>query len=221
MMAYLKRRVTNWTREELLLETNEIQKLIYAQSNKQIRVVDPTTGLPPFLATTATVHDYDCPADCRRTIAIFTRDFVGSNRQNSNDGYNRYRYGQLFYFNQPITARDRTPGTVATVTFTNDPGTTTDVFFHFYEAAPPELTSESIPLFLPEKHHLKLIDGVLARVRSEKFGAESEWFNWEYNILPKIIVDMNQGDGGNIGHTQTRMEYQYYFDDYVRTRNNR
>ena len=217
----MNRRVTNWTPQDLLFEANEIQKLIYAQSSAQIRVVDPATGMPPFLTTTVNVFEYDCPADCRRTIALFTRDIVGSNRQNSNDGYRGFEFGKITYFTAPANFTDRTPGNLATITFTNDPGTTTSVYYHLYEAAPPELTGLNVPLFLPEKHHLKLVDGVLARVRSEKFGSESEWYNWEYNVMPKIINDMNQGNGANIGHTNTRMEYQYYGSDYLKTRNPR
>ena len=215
MITYLKRKVTNWTRPDLLFEVNEIQKLILAQTTEQIRVVDSTTGLPPFLATTAGTYQYDAPAGARRILGLFVRDFLGAQNNSYTKNSDGYVYAGRMFLEQRAKFTDALEGgTLATITFPDDPGTTTETYYLDYEGVPPEVVSESISLGIPAKHHLKMVDGVLARIRSEKFGSKSEWEYWENVTMPKIISDLSQGSLGNVGKTQTQPEYQYYGRDY-------
>ena len=117
------------------------------------------------------------------------------------------------YYSLPIKSTDAKYGVLAKVTFVGfNPGTNDKKYYHHYSVMPDRITAPTINLSVPEQHHLAISDGVLARIRSEKFGDNTEWQFWTKRTMLDIVSELNRGAQPYMGETTTREEYRYYTD---------
>ena len=211
MVSYIQRKASGYSREEILNLLSFVYNYVYSSDvMQQTEYVDPATGMPPFLATTAGQVTYDCPANCRETIAIFTKDIERYYPSNYNFRQTTYVYGNKKYYRILVKSFTASSGAIATLTFFDNPGTTTQTYYHLFSIQPINLTSEDIQLIMPEDQDLNLIDGVLARVRDEKFGDKTDWQHFKRFTKPEMQARFNDGAQGRLHETQTRREYQHY-----------
>lgn len=164
-------------------------------------------GLPPFLATTAGQYIYNCPANCRRTDYVFAEN-VSSYDRNSNVKFYPRMFNQRSFYDVKVRQTDALEGTLATVTFGFDPGTSTDQFYHLYWVQIVSLDSEDIQLSLPPILHSYLILGVLAYIEAEKYGEVKRFEDWLHRNGNKMRWEMNRGDQGAFDETVTQPEYR-------------
>jgi hypothetical protein len=100
---------------------------------------------------------------------------------------------------------------LAKLTFVGiNPGTTTDKYYHQYALKAPDITGATVNLNIPEQHHFAIADGVLARIRAERFGDNSDWTYWQKRTMLDIVSELNQGAQPHMGETPIRPEYRHY-----------
>jgi len=210
ILTYLQRKASQYTSEELLFLVDQIQKIVYSVVTAQTTVIDPATGMSPFLATTDGVFTYNCPANCLRTLSIFADSLSGYRSVNNNAPLSYYNYQGRQYRELRVKSTDAYRGQVATVTFIDNPGTYASRYYHDYKWKPIDITSPNIQMQIPEQFHLDIVDGVLSRIRDERFGDKGDWLYWKQNTMPGIVAELNKGAQLRLGYTPIRPEYQNY-----------
>lgn len=193
---------------------NEIQTIVYSQDCRQTEYIDPTTGKPPYIVTTDGVYAYDCPANCRRTAAIFTvNPQRGYNRNQPTGVRSEYFFRNKEYCRVAADSRDATPDDVAKVYFQDNPGGTTETYFHLYYLKPPVISDISQQLIFPDELHYKLRKGVISFITADEYGNSA----YDEEMLEKISKDMrkalNRGMNSNPGTTPIR-EVDREYDEY-------
>ena len=191
-------------------------------------------GFPPYLTTVSGTYRYemtDANLSCDMTINIggvartirarrIVSVFVDVSLGNANCGRRWIGSPFVYSFENPNrSSNERTEcalipvnlvpaleSTLASLTFLEDPGATTDRFFVDFLWEPPRLTAETIPLVIPELFEEALEDYCIGKVQyrasgtypetltrfykywvprfQETMGAGTETFNWE--TLPRI-----------------------------------
>ena len=210
IVSYLQKKASAFTPAELLQLLDQVQKIVYSKVTAQTEVIDEATGMPPFLATQDNIFTYDCPANCQRTLAIFAQNLQGYVLTNSDYGPQYYGWGGKRYANLMVKSTDAYYGQVATITFQNNPQTYANRYYHHYNLKPIDILSTNIQMQIPEQFHLDVVDGVLARIRNERYGDQSDWRMWVEKVVPTILHELNKGAQLHLGETRTRPEYQHY-----------
>ncbi|MBE3122200.1 MAG: hypothetical protein IMZ58_08355 [Thermoplasmata archaeon] len=200
-------RVPDQSPETILDVLNEIQTIVYSQNCIQTQKLD-STGLPPFLATTDLIYEYDCPADCRQTSAIFSLSRSTKRLNTRPVGPNKtYYFRNSGYALIAASSRDAYSGQVAKVSFQENPGTTTDVYYHLYYIQPTELSDVSVQLTIPEGMHWLLRKAVIAMFTTEEYGESAMDESTIERVAKKIRNSLNRGFQSNLGQTSIREEY--------------
>ena len=210
--------VGTYSRSQVLDKLDELQLICYATGAVQTEVYDTDTGMPPFLETTAGQRHYTLGDDVRQTIAIFT--------ENARRGYSPYRdvftrnlYNSYIYKNSAyrrIAIRSTTKlfNTNATLTFVNDPGTTTENYYHQYVKEDTRLTSEAVQLSVPENIHWILRDGVIAMLSKENYGDIQRRRELIRQICTEVANELGKGDMGKSIRTPVQLEFQSLDDEF-------
>jgi len=198
-------------RTEILEILDEIQTIVYSQNTAQTKYLDPSTGLPPYLATVDGQYDYDCPSNCRSTVAVFSDSPISSySRTRPSPQAKRYYYHNKGYYKAAVASYDATRGVLARVVFQENPGTTTTKFYHEYYMQPTELTTESVELTLPEHTHYLLRQGVTAMLSSEEYGQTGFDTSVMDDLALRIRKVLNRGQQRRMGRTPWRAEHMNY-----------
>lgn len=201
-------RVPDQSPEVILDALNEIQTIVYSQNCLQTQKLE-STGLPPFLATTDEVYEYDCPSDCRQTAAIFSLSSTIRRFNTRPIGPTRsYYFRNKGYALIGASSRDAYSGQVAKVFFEANPGTTTNVYYHLYYIKPTELSDVSVQLTIPEEMHWLLRKAVIAMFTTEEYGESAMDENTIERVARKIRNSLNRGYQSNVGQTPIPEELQ-------------
>jgi len=211
MITMIQRRVGNYSREEILSLMNELQEEVY-QDVEQTLVLDTSTGMPPYIATTKDTYSYDCPEGCRRTAAIFTADPPRAYSRSGPIGHPKeYYFRGRGYYMLSVSSYDRQPdGTDATVVFRDNPGTTTDKYFHSYWRVVTELDTEDDQLLIPSWTHRLMRRAIIAELKSEDLGDTGKEESAIQYFSKMIRKELNRGAQSSLGYTPIRAEYQQY-----------
>lgn len=192
-------------------------------------------GFPPYLLTTAGTYTYDITGTnlscgtltqtiggaaytvrCKRVIRVFrdtttgvdydyTRRYQGRNEQYIAVNPFTTAVSRLRATVEPVDSQPALENTSATVTFKDNPGTTTDVFFIEFEWEPMRLVSESIPLCVPLMFERALEDYVVGRVQSLAVGTDSELLNkFETYWKPRFKKEINMTSRAQDSTVQVR-----------------
>ena len=208
MITRIKRSNGNYSRLQILNALNEMVEIVYEQEMEQVTKYDSSTGMPPYIETTEGQYEYDCPADCRRTVAIFSKNsnnvYTSNTRQSP---YQEYIYKGQSYTRIPVHSTDAgVDGTLAKVTFQDDPGTTTDEYYHVYTLKHTELTFESQSIPIPANSHWYLRIGTLAMLAAEDYGETAIHIATIEDVKKKIRKEMNKGAQARTNRTEWRPE---------------
>ncbi len=202
----IKNAVSNYSREQVRDKLNELQRIVYASGAVQSEVMDNATGMPPYLETTQGQRHYVLGADVRQTISIFT-DSAVRGYSPRRDVFARYAYRNANYIKIAIRTQDALPNSVATLTFVDDPGTTTTNYFHRYTKFPTEITSEVIQLDLPEHIHWIVRDGVIALLSKENYGDVGKRRELIRQICIEVANEMSKGAQGKSNKTPVQFDF--------------
>jgi hypothetical protein len=209
-ISYLKKELPTYSRDILRTLLNDIQIYVCANPLYQFEFIDPNTGMPPFFTTVQGRYNYNLPANALRLIRILAETITYYSRTHSNRSIQQYTYNGKQYWDIPVNDRVARPGVAARAIFIDDPGATTTNYRWLYNERPTAISSENIQLTFPESTHLDLIEGVLARVRKDKYGEQSSWNNFVYTVIPRISDAMNKGIKPGRGSTPIQREYSFY-----------
>jgi len=213
LVTFIKRHASNFTRPEILDFMDTVHEFVLKKPVYQSMKLDGTNeGLPPFIVTKDKQHEYDCPADCWRTIRIFARrlqrSFAARNYVTRN---RKYYFSKETFTEIDVRSFDATEDTVGKLIFHDNPGDSTEQFFHLYLKKPAVLLSENIQLDLAPQHHVLFRNGVLALIRSEEYGDQKAWLGWindGQSGAKYIWFQMNKGIQARLFRTIIREEFQ-------------
>lgn len=205
--------VQGFSRPQILAAMDELQVEVYEQRCDQTLKIDPATGYPPYLTTVNNQLHYDCPSDCWQTAAIFSEEPLRKYRSNADWGLSRtYYFQNRGYHRIEVTSRDATEDQVATVTFRENPGATTEKYYHAYWIKPTTLDTEQVQLTLPPRLHRKFRQAVIAILQGENYGQTG----FDDAVIDKaaraIRNELNRGAQGRLGRTPIRQENLDYSD---------
>lgn len=209
------KRIPNSSREEIRDVINEMQTIVYSQDCEQTMKIEKT-GMPPFLTTIDGQYEYDCPSDCRRTAAIITLGLRPAYSRLKAIGPIKEYYFQGKEFNLvQAETRDANISNLAKIYFKDNPGSTTDKFYHVYYIKPSQiLDEESDQITLPEETHYLLRKAVVALMTTEEYGESSYDDSVIERFARKIRNKLNGGYHGITGFTPVRdidREFSYDF----------
>ena len=202
--------VSNYSRLQVLDKLNELQLIVYATGAIQTEVIDPDTGMPPYLETTAGQKHYNLGADVRQTIAIFTkyarRGYSPHRDTNTRSVYDSYLYRSVTYWKMAVRSQDALQDAVANLTFVNDPGTTTERYYHRYVKKVTPLTSEDIQMDLPEHVHWIMREGVISLLSKENYGQVGKRRELIKQICMEVANELGKGAQGKSLRTPVQFE---------------
>jgi hypothetical protein len=210
-------RARDYTPAQILQVMDEVQKIVYSEPTEQTICLDPTTGMPPYLVTIAGQFEYDAPANCRQTAAVFAVRYPYPSR---NYGYEYFHRGYVHsgreYYQVMVNSRPALPqsSTVAKVIFPFDPGDTTSEYYHKYWILPPDLDDVGTELVLPEHTHWRFRGMCLRMLLAESTGdnaVESPEFE---RGIKKIRKELNSGANVMSSRVPIASEYRDYPDDF-------
>ena len=204
----IKNAVSQYSREQIREALNEFLQMVYAGSSVQSEAIDPTTGMPPYLTTVQGTRHYDLGADVRETIAVFTeRPQRGYSSLRNRSYPTDYYYRSVGYIKVAVRSQPATVNTNATLTFVDDPGSTTDNYFHQYYKRYTPILTEDTQIPLPEETHWKMREGVIAMLGAEDYGDVGT----RRQLVEKIILEINnklsKGAQGKSHRTPWQPEY--------------
>jgi hypothetical protein len=203
MITFLSAK-SNEDRPVLLSLLNEVVNFVNSKNTQQSIYYDSANGgLPPFLVTTNNIYRYTFPdgtyagANVLKTVAVVSLTYMGT----QNVRVVQSERQQSYYINNqeakeiPITQLDANESSPAELTFSNiNPGTSTGVFYHVFVKKPVVITSDTIQIPIPSKHHLRIRQACLMLLRDEKYGDLSAWEYIEQKIIPQIWFDQNNSN---------------------------
>jgi hypothetical protein len=198
----IKNAVGNYSRPQILDVLNEISLVCFNNNTMRVEKINPATGMPPVLVTIARQRHYNCPADCRETAGIFVenpqRQYVPTQDKSL---YTEYIWRGTRYYGIAIRSQAATVGNVATLTFIDDPGGTTDRYYHNYFIRHVPLTDESIQSAFPEEVHYIIRTGVIQMLKGESYSANLGDIDPIEKIVSRIRNKLNKGAQGRANRT--------------------
>jgi len=195
LIERIKMQAPNWS----TLGTRGVLSVISEVNGKMMNYdidhayyIDPATGFPPYLTTTATILKYDCPSNCRKVADVL----VDASRFGQGyDDYGAYKqkvFQDKVFWSIPVTARRRVnDNALASVTFRSDPDTTTDKFYLLYFKQATAITGPNIQVDVPEEFHDLLLDGCVARIVPLQYGDENPWLSWIERLKTEFWSEIN------------------------------
>lgn len=204
------RRVPNESPETILEVLDEVQTIVYSQDCAQTLKIT-STGMPPYLATTDNQFEYDGPADCRRTVSIFTTS-NSTRRVNTRPvGPSKvYYFKNKGYVEVACSTVDAlvSAGTLAKIRFIENPGTTTQNYYHLYYVKPTPLSDVGIQMTLPDEVHYLVRKAVIAMMTTEEYGESGFDDAVIQKVARQIRNSLNRGFQSSLGQTPIQAEYQ-------------
>jgi hypothetical protein len=213
----IARKAPAWGVAEILRKINDAQNFIYTRPCRQTLYVDPTTGMPPTLATTG-AYEYTIPdivksvdgVDRTLRIAKVIRVFVDASVLSE---YSLPYLGDEFELSPtnpysgditrkrfrviPVDSYEATESDRARVMFKSNPGTTTGVYYYECVIEPLQLTSVNMPLMLPQKWERAIFDGVVGQIQDNAYGKDSRMDKFYEYWCPQIWHSLDQGAQSN------------------------
>jgi hypothetical protein len=212
-------RIPSEGRPAILDALSEIQTIIYGSDCAQTQKIDPLTGHPPLLVTVSGQLQYDVPSDCRRTAAVLFRpprrgEVIWPACRHFNSDLPPISFLGRRYPAVRVSTRDTLPGAAGTITFTHDPGDTTDRYYHLYYIKPTPLTDETTDsLTLPDEVHYLLRQAVIAMFTSDEYGQSPLEQQTIENVAKKVRNALNRGYQASRGRVPCQIENQDVFGD--------
>ena len=116
--------------------------------------------------------------------------------------YNNQRYVNIL----EVSSIDRKSGQNASITFSNNPGNTTNFFRTRGYIIPNQIKSVNVPLTIPDRFHLShVVPGVIKLIKAMDNGTWDEAIDYIMTkIAPDIINSQNKGAHGNNNSTTRR-----------------
>lgn len=180
-------------------------KMFKALGWKRRYIGSDNKGFEPYLHTVAGTYEYEVYGtnlSCGTPVQFIN----GSNREvlldivteifidaSSMIGYDKAHIGEARFYGEinpyytgaerifmrtvPVDCKPALQNTNPRVIFKDDPGTTTDRYFCGVLWLPPRLTSEQIPLAVPEDFEDAIEAYVKAKIQTSQSGSESEFMN--------------------------------------------
>lgn len=174
---------------------DEINRYMMSKDAGVNVIINSSTGLPPYLATTSGTRQYTMVDSCRKVASVYQLRAEEGYSDTGYDDAGLFPYatwGGKEYFEIPVTTRPKTRNSNALVIFRENPGTTTTRYFLKYYNEVREISSESVDIDVPEKFHDLVLDGVLARIRQVDYGELGQWQTWRDRVAMEYWDEANE-----------------------------
>jgi hypothetical protein len=212
---------TGWNRDGvrgILPIVREVNDILCQVQAEQFLYFDPATGDLPILTTIDSVYSYNLPSDIWSVGDIVIKyplqDFYDLYPL-SNYGFKEnlaipvedtWIGGKRYLRFKQIRTWEKSGNNPARILFTVNPGDTSDIFCYTGYKLPTPITSENIPIGIPDRFHtshflpavIKMIEGFQTNTLSEA----REYIG--QRIRPQIWEEMNKGPQGQSGHVKRR-----------------
>ena len=211
IVSLLHRRNPKYTPTEILAIVNDIHYKCVSQEIDAFIYLNSTTGMPPFLATTASTYTYDCPSNCRKTskLGILKNDYdpqYNGALDKLTLRFREFKWGGDWFYEIPnIIQSDAVPqsSTLAKVIFSSnlDPGTSTEKYYHFYWILPDTISDLEDQLQIPTETHFDFLNAISACLAMEDYGSMDA-----FNVIERLKRDIRNRlakGAGRHGEPQT------------------
>lgn len=196
LITLIQRQAADWTSEEIRELINDVQFWMMSKPLAFNRAIDSSTGKDQYLPTTTDTYRYTIDtSNGFDSDALFIESVYPVSSPPKEPAYN------LSVSNgTDVTTTIGTISGAATVTFCNNPGTTTTTYYVRYYKKPTEVSTQQTNLTIPEAWHIPGVRaGVLAIIESVEHGANGpKWNDFTENVLPNFWGDMSMS-ADNIG----------------------
>jgi len=193
-VTMIKNAVGNYSRPQILEVLNEVSLILFSDNTMRVERIDPATGMPPFLITTNLIQTYSCPADCREVSAVFVDNPQRQYTPTQDKGlFQEYIWKNGRYYKVAVKQTSALINTLASVTFIDNPGTTTDRYYLQYFIRHVNITDENIQLPFPEELHYMVRDGVIQMLKGENYSAGLGNLSPMERLAAKIRNKLNKG----------------------------
>lgn len=229
LVNYLELNAPGWNRvgeKGVLGVLNQAQNILMCQEAEEF-VGYTSGGVLPAIATSDGVRQYTLnqaatglSKDIWRVGMVLTKADSDASKLFTEYGgysgvYDAQRPNQPYWISgieyikfYQVTVKDALEAGHPTLTFTMNPGASTDTFFIYAFERPDQLTAETIPLSIPQQFHMShLLPTALKLLDAMQNGNWIEAMQMiEEKYKPEFLNEMNMGDHGS-DHTVTRYEY--------------
>jgi hypothetical protein len=183
IVSLIKRQAPDYTRVEILDLVNDVVQIMLRKPTSLTRMFDES-GTDPVLTTIAGTKKYELSLGSTCFNYLNGAFFVAGVYSGKISTINNSSYA---YPNDSVMAevyiQNATGAKAATVTFLNDPGTST--YYVKAYAQPLDLTSESMDMPVPVEWQLPCImDGVIGLIEKAEHGKSDRWDVFYNNTLP-------------------------------------
>jgi hypothetical protein len=219
-VAWLHLRNPKYSAAQILEFLNEVHMNCVHQEIDYFTYRDPTTGLPPYLVTTAGVYTYDCPDNCRKTSKVFLHGEKGwrggyhYHLERSREHGDEFMFDNRFYTSLPnIIQRDAYADVLATVTFGGhyDPGTHSNRYHHLYYIKANQILTIDDQMQLPDELHFGIRKAISAYMATEDYGESSQDESTMMRIAKDVRNKLGRGASGFPTKTLWRPENRDYY----------
>lgn len=196
---------------------NEAHNMLLLGEDEENILYDSSTGNLPYITTTQGTYLYTFPATVWRVGAVLVDDatYVGTYYSLTDEEIDQewqleeFRLGGRFYYKVKNirSAQYRNANSLSSITFTIDPGDTTDVFRRLAYRLPTQITSDTVQHEVPPPYDMecllpatmRLIDAINDHQKME----EARKYIMEV-LRPKIKSGLSAGEQGSSSYSVKR-----------------
>jgi hypothetical protein len=199
----IKLKAPNWSRDgsrSILAMLNRAQNFAFKKPTTISTYIDPATGDYPFLATATPTRDYEIPdvnievdpdvgpvpIRISNIFEIFSENII-LNDYGAMTAISRYiKEIEGTKVNWKFTPKPALQDKRARVIFPFDPGTYPERYKMRAVIEPLQLTSDSIPLMVPQDDEEMLIEGALGYIEYFDYGRSDRMDKFERQLAPEF-----------------------------------
>jgi hypothetical protein len=151
-------------------------------------------NLANITALVRTINGIDYPIRARRAIRVFvdatnidyTKRWIGEPYIFAWQNPYTTAFSRMEVADIPVDSWEATSDSSAKIIFKEDPGTADDKYFIQFCIEPPRLTSEDVPLLIPEYFEEALEDYVIGTIQKRENGGLAERWHLFHTDRPKM-----------------------------------
>ncbi|MBU2249223.1 MAG: hypothetical protein KKD77_20920 [Gammaproteobacteria bacterium] len=159
---------------------SQVQDILYKHECPYTRYIDPATGRPPVLNTTAGIYQYSGPSNCWRVANICLKsesidnsDYNATTLPQQNTTERTTINGNYYYPYNFGHSEDALEGASPQVFFTRDPGTKSNYYYMICYKKPTPITSDRVQLQIPDSdgaHRLIVFPCLMKLIEAQNNG---------------------------------------------------
>jgi len=210
--AWVKQAISGLADEGIIIPViREVVNILCKVEAARFLMIDPSTGRPYLLTTAAGSYGpYNGPVGAWRVSNLLLKEPANDYGMDIYENFTEKPFtnttepieinGNWYYPYNFCKADDALEGARVQIHFSRDPGTTTDRFYTQAYRTPTQITSNRIPLPIPDSygcHRLYVLPACLALIKANDHGNYADALTYiEGTIKPEMWKVLNKGAQG-------------------------